>query len=127
MDKKTLAKKVFDAINQYGLSLETIETALTPTELDTSFVPFDWQEVFSYWLHYKKEKKQSYRSPSSLKLCFKRLYELSNGDVNTATMIVEQSIANNYSGLFPLKGHQYGFNDTTKQFQLAANDINLPL
>ena len=55
------------------------------------------------WLAYKKEKKQSYK-PKGLEMLKKKLQALSNGNGVVAMQIVEQSMSNNYSGLFPLKG-----------------------
>lgn len=60
-------------------------------------------EIFNFWLEYKKEKKQSYSSKKSILICFKNLLKLSNNNSIIAKQIVEQSIANNYSGLFQLK------------------------
>lgn len=55
------------------------------------------------WLAYKKEKKQSYK-PKGLEMLKKKIQALSNGNGDIAMQIVEQSMSNNYSGLFPLKG-----------------------
>lgn len=54
------------------------------------------------WLAYKKEKRQSYK-PKGLEMLKKKLQALSNGNGVVAMQIVEQSMSNNYSGLFPLK------------------------
>ena len=54
------------------------------------------------WLAYKKEKKQSYK-PKGLEMLKKKLQALSNGNGDVAMQIVEQSMSNNYSGLFPLR------------------------
>ena len=60
------------------------------------------ERVITKWLEYKKEKRQSYK-PRGLESFKKRLYELSGGDPVAADAIVEQSMANNYQGIFPLK------------------------
>ena len=59
--------------------------------------------VLEKWLQYKKEKKQSYKSDSSILTLCKRIEKLSGGNVDIAMQIIEQSIANNWSGIFPLK------------------------
>ena len=64
--------------------------------------PLSMEGVINKWLEYKKEKKQSYK-PRGLESFKKRLYELSGGDPVAADAIVEQSMANNYQGIFPLK------------------------
>jgi hypothetical protein len=61
-------------------------------------------EAVQVWLEYKeKDKKQKYKTASSAQAMIDRLYELSEGNLETANKIVQQSIANNYSGLFPLR------------------------
>lgn len=57
------------------------------------------------WLAYKKERGQSYK-PTGLKACIEKLEKLSNNDSALAMMIVDESISNNWSGLFPLKGQK---------------------
>lgn len=63
---------------------------------------FDFRDIMEKWLRYKKEKRQSYRSEESIEECYIKLYKLSNGDAAVASEIVNESIANNWSGLFPL-------------------------
>lgn len=55
------------------------------------------------WLDYKKSRGERYKTEQSLMVCAKKLHELSGGNALTADAIVEQSIASNYAGLFPLK------------------------
>ena len=57
------------------------------------------------WIAYKKERGQTYK-PIGLKSFVTRLYNLSDGRGDVALQIVEQSISNNYSGMFPLKDIQ---------------------
>lgn len=58
------------------------------------------------WLNYKKSRGEKYKTEQSLMVCAKKLHELSGGNALTADAIVEQSIASNYAGLFPLKQPQ---------------------
>lgn len=71
--------------------------------IDLSFVDFDYLNSFELWLEYKKTKNQKYKTQKSLELCYKNLLTISNNDPDVARKIIENSIANNYSGLFPLK------------------------
>lgn len=57
------------------------------------------------WMAYKKERGQTYK-PIGLKAFVTRLHNLSGGRGDVALQIVEQSISNNYSGVFPLKDIQ---------------------
>lgn len=57
------------------------------------------------WLEYKKQKKQKYTS-LGLEKCVEKLNKLSGGDPEIAMEIVNESMANNYAGLFPLKNQK---------------------
>jgi len=57
------------------------------------------------WIEYKKERGQSYK-PTGLKTCIEKLERLSGNDPELAMQIVDESISNNWSGLFPLKTQQ---------------------
>lgn len=72
---------------------------------DLSFIPVPFQKTMIEWLLYKKGNKQSYKGIKPIEKCFKRLYELANGEPEIASQIVDQSIANNWAGLFSLKNN----------------------
>ena len=61
-----------------------------------------FKPIIQKWINYKKEKKQTYKL-IGLKMFYKRLLKLSNGDFNTANEIVEESMANNWAGVFEPK------------------------
>ena len=75
---------------------------------DLSFIDDAFREVFYTWLDYKFQRKEKYKVQASLKQCYKNLLKLSDNDPETARLVVEQSIGNNYAGLFPLKQQNYG-------------------
>lgn len=89
------------------------ETPLSPKRgnqklgLDLSFIAASFRPAIDIWLEYKKERKQSYKQ-KGLEALYHKLVNLSNGDPHTAMLIVEQSMANNYQGLFELKGGNNG-------------------
>lgn len=62
----------------------------------------DMNNAMLKWLAYKREKKQTYK-PRGIETLKTKLFNLSKGDGKIAMLIVEQSMSNNYSGLFPLK------------------------
>ncbi|GHT09062.1 hypothetical protein FACS189426_06320 [Bacteroidia bacterium] len=76
---------------------------LNKENFDFSFVEIEFEKCFFDWIEYKKQRNQSYKSQKSLQACFKKLKELSGCDFETAEKIVEQSMANNWAGLFELK------------------------
>lgn len=83
-------------------------------ELDLSFVPADYFPIIERWVKYKQERKQAY-TQSGIEACYHKLLELSNTNPSIAMSIVEQSIANNWAGLFELK------NGTGTQLSFSQN------
>ena len=72
-------------------------------QYDLSFVASEFVELFTEWLEYKRARRETYTTAVGLKKCYSHLLNLSGNDVEKAKLIVEQSIANNYAGLFELK------------------------
>ncbi|WP_370753067.1 DUF4373 domain-containing protein [Alistipes putredinis] len=68
--------------------------------IDLSAVEPAFQPIMADWLAYKSERGQTYL-PLGLQRCYVRLLTLSGNDAAKARRIVDFSIANNYSGLFP--------------------------
>ena len=62
-----------------------------------------WRELMLVWLDYKRIRKESYRSEIGARKCLTMLKNLSNNDPNMAQMIIDQSMAKNWAGLFELK------------------------
>lgn len=71
--------------------------------LDLSFVSSEYMEAFQEWLDYKKARKETYQTQMGVKKCYSHLLNLCNNNPDTAKQIVNQSIANNWAGLFELK------------------------
>lgn len=75
------------------------------------------RDVVARWLDYKRSIGNTYRTSQGVRAMIKQLNDLSGGDVEVARAIVEQSIANNWKGLFELK--QQKKNDA-KKFDFEA-------
>ena len=121
-DEDTLSEREaeLNAREQELLKREAALKAIEGTKLpDISFVSDDFKDIFETWLKYKQEKRESYKSKKSLQACYKKLLTLSGNDPDTARNVVEQSMANNWSGLFGLTGNNHGTanrsNYTSKQ------------
>ena len=67
------------------------------------FVGEAFREIFQTWLDYKKERKESYKSEKSIKIAYNQLLKFSDNNPEKAKLVVEQSIASNWAGLFELK------------------------
>lgn len=72
-------------------------------QYDLRDVPSEFVDVVHDWCQYKRERKERYKTQSSFMAMVKRLIKLSSNNVDKAKEIIEQSIANNYAGLFELK------------------------
>jgi hypothetical protein len=70
---------------------------------DLSFVNEEFREVFEEWIMYKKSKNQNYKNQKSVEACYRNLLKLSMKSVTKARDVVDQSMGNNWQGLFPLK------------------------
>ena len=65
------------------------------------------REFFRY-LEYRKKIKKSYKTDQSLGIVYKRFLNWCNGDANVARQIVDNTIANGWTGLFELKNNRNG-------------------
>ncbi|MFA5300863.1 MAG: hypothetical protein WC389_21950 [Lutibacter sp.] len=74
------------------------------TVKDIDILP-EFFEIFLTWIRYKRGRSESYKTKESTTLAYKKLLDLSNSDSVKAKLIVEQSMANNYAGLFELKSN----------------------
>lgn len=81
--------------------------------IDLYFVEEEYKDIFIYWLNYKKERGQPYKQTGA-EACYRKLLTLSGGDKQMMIAIIEQSMSNNYQGLFPLKDNG-NRNHTNKQ------------
>ncbi len=66
-----------------------------------------WRELMHTWLEYKRLRKESYRSEIGIRKCLTMLRNLSGNNLETAAAIIDQSMANNWAGLFELKRQAY--------------------
>ena len=118
--------KMKNAINENERAIPNIITDNDNTNVlskgkkgfDLSFVDDSFLAIIQEWLEYKKQRKETYKSERSVKVCYNNLLKLSGNDPQTAKEIIYQSMANNWAGLFPLKNNNYGTNKnnyTTKR------------
>ena len=95
--------------------------------LDMSIVSPQMLMVVNEWLAYKKEKGQSYR-PIGFKTFYKKLCELSGNNPQVAMAIIEQSMQNNYAGIFPLRNNNnnnYGRETITDKIRRTVEEANM--
>lgn len=66
-----------------------------------------WMELMQTWLGYKASRKEKYKSEMSAAKCLEQLKKLAGGNGGVAQEVIDQSIANNWAGLFELKRQPY--------------------
>lgn len=73
-------------------------------------LPFDSEKFKEYWLlwklYKKKEHKFYYKSKISEQAALKKLGQLSGNNEQKAIIIIENSMANGYKGLFEIKNYE---------------------
>ena len=94
---------------------------------DLSFVDGKYMSTFTEWLEYKSERKEKYKTESSLKACYNRLLKLSGDNPQIAAEIVQQSIANNYAGLFEYKEMRAQKPKPKTQEEINREKLNMPI
>ena len=78
------------------------------TNIDLSFIENkDFLDLVNKWLLYRKNIKKPYKSNESIKQFYYKLIKLSNNDIDIATEIINNSIANEYQGIFALKTNNF--------------------
>lgn len=96
------------------------------SELDMSIVAPNMLEPVETWIAYKKERHESYK-PTGFKTFYKKLCQYSNNDHDTAMLIIELSMQNNYAGIFPLRNNNsvnYGRETITEKIRRSVEESN---
>lgn len=73
------------------------------SNFDLTFIRPDYTDCVLEWLTHKKKIKKGYKTEAGIRKMYNALFQMSSGDASIAQMIIDQSIANNWDGLFPLK------------------------
>lgn len=110
--------------NDYKNNIDNNKEKEKKNSLDMSIVAPNMLEPVETWLAYKKEKGQSYK-PTGFKTFYKNLCELSGNNPQVAMAIIEQSMRNNYAGIFPLKNNNgYGGETITDKIRRTVEEAN---
>ncbi len=70
--------------------------------LEQNNIPLTFLKTTIQWMEYKTARKESYKTDKSLQVFCKKLFNLSQENPKTAVQIIENSMANNWAGIFPL-------------------------
>lgn len=80
-----------------------------PTENENeryNYIKEEYKISVLKWFKYKSDRKESYKSIDSEKSFYNKLLKLSNNHPQIANDIIEQSMANNWAGVFELKNNK---------------------
>lgn len=83
------------------------------------FIDDDFMPVVKEWIEYKKSRSEKYRSEKSLKALYNKLITISGNDPAVAKQIIDESMAQNWAGIFELKNGK-----TDKNFSRADTARN---
>ena len=81
----------------------------------------EWISLIEKWLDYKRAKKQTYKTEQSLIAFIEKLLKLSSNNLDTATQIIDESMANNWSGIFELKRNSKQQTNREEQTEYVYN------
>lgn len=86
-----------------------------PFSNDADFLT-KWKE----WLQYRKERRLPNYVPTGLKRTFEKLVGESGNNSKVAIQMIDQSIGNNWQGIFALKNVRNGTKSTVNDDKLKA-------
>ena len=91
-------------------------------EIAPDFVAMDYAEIYLEWMNYRKEIGKPYKSDTGRKRFYNELVKLSGGDADKARLIVEQSEAHEWQGIFKLKEDNNGNSNTRPNHRPTPDD-----
>lgn len=100
------------------------DNTTTIVEYNNTLTESNIKGAVEKWIAYKKERKQSY-TKTGLAQCIEKLERLSNNDLNVALQIVDESISNNWAGLFSLKNKTKAQTVDEKNWEIIKGTFDL--
>ena len=110
VDKKWTLYKEKKNITPQVLSTTNVVSNTIPPKGEEGFlqeVSEDFRETVKTFFAYKRERQESYKTHRSMQAFYSRLKKISQDNPVIAREIIEQSMANNWAGIFPLKTTNY--------------------
>lgn len=102
------------------LSSTKVESNIIPPKGMDNFLrelDDEYQDIVQEWFSYKRERKETYKSVRSMQAFVAKLKKLSQNNAKIAREIINQSMANNWAGIFQLKN-----DDTKRTTNTSSND-----
>ncbi|MFA5299718.1 MAG: hypothetical protein WC389_16155 [Lutibacter sp.] len=102
-DKKETGHMTLHMENRNRNENKDIIEVKNKKEFDFSFVELDYKKPFDEWMQYKKDRKENYKSQNSIAKFYNQLKLYSNFNPEIAQQIVDNSMSNNWAGIFKPK------------------------
>ena len=99
---------------------EQSEKKIDKIKFYLSVTPDEWKLPVKNWLEYKQTRGQLYKTEKTFKTFLKKVKDESGDEVSNFIEAVEQSIKNNWSGVFPKQKEKPAFarhNNTQKEYE----------
>lgn len=113
-----LNTKVLINLDNITLTKAPNFTEKLPLEVDGDE---EWRKLIQTWLEYKRNRKETYKTSKSVELFEKKLRKMSNNDFHVASEIIENSMANNYAGIFLVQNN--GNNNSPRPYNNSIGKI----
>lgn len=94
------------SIVKHSIVNDSIEYNSKEINNTLAFAREDYRKILIDWFDYKKARKESYKSDKSIQAFYNKLLKFSGGSQTKAVEIIDQSMANNWAGIFELKKDQ---------------------
>lgn len=98
---KAMTKHLRHSINNKTINKET-NKPIGYDNFSFEFLDENFQVCFFSWLEYKQQRREKYKTQKSLELCYNQMVDKSGNDPKTAMSMINQSMANNWAGLFEI-------------------------
>lgn len=95
---------------------------IIPEVVSVSTPYAELSEAWGKWKDYKSARRERYSCSAAEESAYRQLYSLSKGDAALAMQIVEQSIANDWKGLYELKQNDNANTKTSRSGYKTATE-----
>ena len=95
---------------------------IIPEVVSVSTPYAELSEAWGKWKDYKSARRERYSCSAAEESAYRQLYSLSKGDAQLAMQIVEQSIANDWKGLYELKQNDNANTKTNRSSYKTATE-----
>lgn len=110
-------ERIDETINHITSKNDQMALKNSTEDIPLPFQDEGFSQKWKEWLQYRKERRLAAYTPTGLKSTFTRLKKMCHNDPKIAIDVIEQSLANNWQGLFELKQN---YNGKTNQREPAT-------